>query len=42
MCEKLILEYIEKNGKLQNYHSFNYALNDDTLSLSDNVIEFEY
>lgn len=42
MCEKLILEYIDKNGMLQNYHSFNYVLNDDVLSLSDNIIEFTY
>lgn len=42
LCEKLILEYIEKNGVLQNYHSFNYVLNDNILSLSDNIIEFDY
>lgn len=42
MCEKLIFEYIKKNGVLQNYHSFNYVLNNNTLSLSDNIIKFDY
>lgn len=42
MCEKLILEYIEKNGKLQNYHSFNYVMDDDMLKLSDDIVEFHY
>ena len=42
LCEKLILEYIKKNGMLQNYHSFNYVLNNDILSLSNNIIEFDY
>lgn len=26
MCEKLILQYINRNGNLTNYHSFNYCL----------------
>lgn len=26
LCEKLILEYIKANGKLENYHSFNYYI----------------
>lgn len=42
LCEKLILEYIEKNGKLQNYHSFNYSMADNILHLSDDIIEYEY
>ena len=42
LCEKLILEYIKKNGKLQNYHSFNYVLDNNILHLSDNIIEFGY
>lgn len=42
MCEKLILEYIEKNGKLPNYHSFNYIMDNNELELSDNIIEFNY
>jgi hypothetical protein len=34
MCKSLILEYIKNNGILENYHSFNYILNEDsTLSL---------
>lgn len=38
-CEKLILEYIKKNGKLENYHSFNYNLDENgELKLCDNII----
>lgn len=38
-CEKLILEYIKKNGKLDNYHSFNYFLNEnEDLVLNTNII----
>lgn len=29
LCEKLILEYINNNGILENYHSFNYYLNEE-------------
>jgi endogenous inhibitor of DNA gyrase (YacG/DUF329 family) len=29
LCNKLIQYYIEQNGVLENYHSFNYMLNDD-------------
>lgn len=42
MCEKLILEYIDKNGKLQNYHSFNYVVDNNILNLSKDIIEFYY
>lgn len=39
LCEKLILEYIKRNGKLCNYHSFNYCLNENgDLSIKDNLI----
>lgn len=38
-CEKLILEYIKTNGKLENYHSFNYRLDlNEELNLCDNII----
>ena len=38
-CEKLILEYIKRNGKLENYHSFNYCLDsDEKLKLCDDII----
>ena len=38
-CEKLILEYIKRNGKLQNYHSFNYYLDTNgELGLCENII----
>ena len=29
LCKKLIELYIKNNGKLENYHSFNYELNDN-------------
>ena len=29
LCKKLIELYIKNNGKLGNYHSFNYELNDN-------------
>lgn len=39
MCEKLILEYIKRNGILENYHSFNYCLDKNgELSLKENLI----
>lgn len=31
VCKKLIEEYINNNGKLNNYHSFNYCLENDKL-----------
>lgn len=38
LCEKLILEYIDKNGRLKNYHSFNYKIMNDSICLKDNII----
>lgn len=38
MCEQLILEYIKTNGKLKNYHSFNWNYNNDILVLNDKLI----
>lgn len=39
LCEKLILEYIKRNGKLYNYHSFNYCLNENgDVCIKDNLI----
>lgn len=29
VCESLIYLYIERKGKLKNYHSFNYSINSD-------------
>ena len=38
LCEKLILEYIQNNGQLENYHSFNYYVDDkDELKLNNNI-----
>lgn len=40
MCMLLIDLYIEQNGLLQNFHSFNYHLeNDDTLCLNEKIIK---
>ena len=38
MCKKLILEYINKNGILENYHSFNYVIDDGKLKLNKDII----
>ena len=39
LCEKLILEYIKRNGSLENYHSFNYYLDENgELMLRNNLI----
>lgn len=37
VCEKLIVEYIKNYGKLLNYHSFNYFIDNSELSLKNNV-----
>lgn len=38
LCEKLILEYIKKEGILKNYHSFNWDYKEDSLFLCNNII----
>lgn len=39
LCEKLILEYIKTNGKLENYHSFNYYMDEnEQLQLRKDII----
>jgi hypothetical protein len=38
LCEKLILQYINNNGFLENYHSFNWELKDDKLFLCKDLI----
>lgn len=39
LCSKLISLYINKSGKLPNYHSFNYTLDDDdNLQLNKSII----
>lgn len=40
VCEKLILEYINKNGDLKNYNSFNYDIDqNNTLYLKNEIIK---
>lgn len=38
LCENLISKYIENNGILDNYHSFNYTMQNNELILNDNII----
>ena len=38
LCRELILKYIDNNGFLDDYHSFNYTLQNDILSLNSNLI----
>lgn len=38
LCKKLILKYISSKGILNNYHSFNYYLKENNLTLSKNPI----
>lgn len=38
ICKALIDKYINSNGILQNYHSFNYRLENGNLVLNDNII----
>lgn len=38
LCKQLIIKYINNCGKLENYHSFNYFLNNNNLFLSDEII----
>lgn len=38
VCEKLIKEYINKNGILNNYHSFNFILENNILKLNKDII----
>lgn len=41
-CEKLILEYIKRNGILNNYHSFNYYLDEENNLRLNNVLTVPY
>lgn len=38
LCEKLIIEYIETNGILKNFNSFNYSINNGELELKQKII----
>lgn len=38
LCERLILEYIKNNGKLSDYHSFNFFFDENLLKLKNNII----
>ena len=37
LCKKLIMEYIQKNGVLDNYHSFNFCLKNDVICLNEHI-----
>ena len=38
ICEKLIQKYIDENGILKNYHSFNYHIENNNLVLNSEII----
>lgn len=38
LCEALIQKFINENGRLQNYNSFNYHLDNDKITLNDNIV----
>lgn len=38
VCKQLISQYILTNGILDNYHSFNYCIENDTLKLIEDVV----
>ena len=38
VCKSLITEYIDNNGILKNYHSFNYHLEDGKLAINNDLI----
>lgn len=38
LCESLIQKFINENGRLQNYNSFNYHLDNDKITLNDNIV----
>jgi very-short-patch-repair endonuclease len=38
LCKLLIIKYIENNGKLNNYNSFNYYIEDNNIKLKDDII----
>lgn len=42
LCEELIKEYINNNGKLKNYHSFNYYFDGKNINLNNEIIDFNY
>lgn len=39
VCEKLIKSYVNNNGKLKNYHSFNYHIENNILCLNQTIIQ---
>lgn len=39
LCKKLILKYINNKGVLDNYHSFNYKINNNNLYFLDQLIK---
>ncbi len=39
LCKNLIIEYINNNGILTDYHSYNYCLHENKLKLRENIIK---
>lgn len=42
MCEKIIIEFINYNGDIDNKHSFNYLLENNTLLLRSKIVDIGY
>jgi hypothetical protein len=42
LCEKLIDLYVLKNGKLKNYHSFNYEVTNNELKMKEDTVNMNY
>lgn len=38
VCKSLIIEYINNNGVLNNYHSFNYHMKGNNLTINKNIV----
>jgi len=38
MCEKLILEFVRRNGILSNYHSMNYSVQNNILRINGDIL----
>ena len=38
LCSALVKMYIERNGVLNNYHSFNYHIEENQIKLNDTIL----
>lgn len=42
LCNLLILKYVQNNGEIENYHSFNYTLTNKEICLKKEIINIKY